>query len=263
MAVTSSSWLRERTASRGCGSGHSTSPRRGRSQVPRTPRIHSGRQTAGTSRSSREAPSSESISTAAPLRCSAPPRSTCAGAHGARPASSCLAPDQVSGLLRVPASGGTTVGLELNGGNEKNLNRGARWPHFVADNGRFLFQRRGEIDSHVYVGSLDGAIATQLVATDWGAQVSQGFLLFLKGTTLMAQAFGPGDTLTGDAVPLRTNVAGDSSGYAAFSTSKTGILAYANPVRAIRELRWFSRTGISARPGRAGRRLRRLPPVAR
>jgi hypothetical protein len=28
--------------------------------------------------------------------------------------------------------------------NEKNLNLGARWPHFVADKGRFLFQRRGE-----------------------------------------------------------------------------------------------------------------------
>ncbi len=152
-------------------------------------------------------------------------------------------PDQVSGLLRVPASGGTTVGLDLDVGNEKNLNLGARWPHFVADKGRFLFQRRGEIEGHVYVGSLDGAMATQLVASDWGAQISQGFLLFLKGTTLMAQAFGPGDTLTGDAVPLRTNVAGGSGGYAAFSTSTTGILAYANPVRAIRELRWFSREG--------------------
>ena len=154
-----------------------------------------------------------------------------------------FAPDQGSGLLRVPASGGTAVGLDRNAGNQGNLNVGTKWPHFIADNGRFLFQRRGEIEGHVYVGSLDGATATQLVATDWGAQISQGFLLFLKGTTLMAQAFGPGDTLTGDAVPLRTNVAGSSSGYPAFSTSTTGILAYANPVRAIRELRWFSREG--------------------
>jgi dipeptidyl aminopeptidase/acylaminoacyl peptidase len=59
----------------------------------------------------------------------------------------------------------------------------------------------------------------------------------------MAQAFGPDDTLAGDAVPLRTNVAGNSAGYAAFSTSTTGILAYANPLRVIRELRWFSREG--------------------
>ena len=67
---------------------------------------------------------------------------------------------------------------------------GGRWPHFFGDSGRFLFQRRDEIAGRVYMGSLDSATATPLVATDWGAQISQGYLLFLKGTTLMAQAFG-------------------------------------------------------------------------
>lgn len=154
-------------------------------------------------------------------------------------------PEQVSGLTRVPASGGTAVSMDLSAGNLKL--GGGRWPHFINDSGRFLFQRRGqdEIEGRVYVGSLDSATATPLVATNWGAQISQGFLLFLKGTTLMAQAFGPGDRLTGDAVPLRTNVAGGSSGYPAFSTSTTGILAYANPVRAVRELRWVSRGGTA------------------
>ncbi len=95
------------------------------------------------------------------------------------------------------------------------------------------------------MGSLESATATPLVATDWGAQISQGFLLFLKGTTLMARAFGPGDKLTGDAVPLRQNVAGGSAVYPAFSTSTTGILAYASPLRAVRELRWFSRGGTA------------------
>jgi hypothetical protein len=82
-----------------------------------------------------------------------------------------------------------------------------------------------------------------LVATDWGAQISQGFLLFLRGDTLLAQQIDPGGGLTGDAVPLRTNVAGGSAGDSAFSTSTTGILAYASPLRAVCELRWFSRTG--------------------
>ena len=41
------------------------------------------------------------------------------------------------------------------------------------------------------------------------------------------------------------NVAGGSAGYPAFSTSTTGILAYANPLRAVRELRWFSRGGTA------------------
>jgi eukaryotic-like serine/threonine-protein kinase len=144
-------------------------------------------------------------------------------------------PENVSGLMRVPASGGTAVSLNP---VDANLKFGfGRYPHFIGNSERFLFQRRGESEGFVYVGSLESATTTPLVATDWGAQISQGVLLFLKGTTLMAQAFGPGDKLTGDAVPLRQNVAGGSAGYAAFSTSTTGILAYASPLRAVRELR--------------------------
>ena len=151
-------------------------------------------------------------------------------------------PDNFTGLMRVPASGGTAVNPYSDAVNQKLL--GGRYPHFIGDSGRFLFQQRGgESEGQVYVASLDGATATPLVATDWGAQISQGFLLFLKGTTLMAQPIGPGDKLTGDAVPLRANVAGGSTGYPAFSTSTTGILAYASPLRAVRELRWFSRSG--------------------
>ena len=153
-------------------------------------------------------------------------------------------PDNLTGLMRVAESGGTAVSLDPDGGNLKV--GGGRYPSFVGDSGRFLFQQRlGEVEGHVEVGSLDGAPTTPLVATDWGAQISQGFLLFLKGTTLMAQAFGPGDRLTGDAEPLRPNVAGGSAGYPAFSTSTTGILAYANPLRAVHELRWFSRDGTA------------------
>jgi len=156
-------------------------------------------------------------------------------------------PEQVSGLTRVPASGGTAVSIDVSAGDLKL--GGGRWPHFIADSGgdrgRFLFQRRDENAGRVYMGSLDSATATPLVATDWGAQISQGYLLFLKGTTLMAQALDPDVRPTGDAVPLRVNVAGGSAGYAAFSTSTTGMLAYANPMRAGRELRCFSRGGTA------------------
>jgi len=156
-------------------------------------------------------------------------------------------PDQVTGLTRVPASGGTAISIDLSAENLK-LTSG-RWPYFIRDDagdrGRFVFQRRDEIGGRLYAGVLDSATATPLVASNWGAQVSQNFLLFLRGTTLMAQALGSDDKLTGDAIPLRTNVGGGSAGYPAFSTSMTGILAYANPLRAVRELRWFSRGGTA------------------
>ena len=147
-------------------------------------------------------------------------------------------PDNSSGLMRVPESGGTAESLGAFGGG--------RYPNFIGDSERFVFQRReGGPEGRLYVGSLDGASATPLVESSWGAQISQGFLLFLKGTILLAQALGPGDKLTGDAVPLRPNVAGGSAGYPAFSTSTTGILAYASPLRAVSELRWFSRDGTA------------------
>ena len=146
--------------------------------------------------------------------------------------------------MRVPASGGTVVSLDPDAVN--STLGGGRYPHFISDSGRFIFyQKEREGEGKVYVASLDGATATPLVATEWGAQISQGFLLFLKGTTLMAQPIGPGDRLTGDVVPLRTNVAGSSTGYPSFSTSTTGILTYANPTARARELRWFSPSGTA------------------
>jgi len=91
---------------------------------------------------------------------------------------------------------------------------------------------------------LDESHATHVVASDWGAQYSQGFLLYLVGTTLMARPLiSDGSASSGDAVPLRTDVAGTSTGYGAFSVSTTGIIAYANPMRAVSEMRWFDRTG--------------------
>jgi Tol biopolymer transport system component len=153
-------------------------------------------------------------------------------------------PDTEVGLLRVSSSGGTTVPLLLGG---KSWSGVARWPHFIDDK-HFLIQLRDEAgtgaERNIYVGSIAAAAITKLVASDWSAQASQGFLLFLNGTTLMAQPFASdGISLTGDAVPLRSDVAGSTTGYGAFSASVTGVLAYAKPERRLGELRWFDRTG--------------------
>ena len=103
--------------------------------------------------------------------------------------------------MRVAASGGTAVSLDLECRESETRRRTVASLHRRQ---RAFSLSTAEARSKVtsYLGSLDGATATPLVATDWGAQISQGFLLFLKGTTLMAQAFGPGDRLTGDARPI-------------------------------------------------------------
>jgi len=153
-------------------------------------------------------------------------------------------PDTQRGLLRVPASGGSAVPVKIAGGVDSGVF--PRWPLFLPDGRSFLVQMRdgpGQ-GGNVYVGSLDESHATHVVASDWGAQYSQGFLLYLVGTTLMARPLiSDGSASSGDAVPLRTDVAGTSTGYGAFSVSTTGIIAYANPMRAVSEMRWFDRTG--------------------
>ena len=150
-------------------------------------------------------------------------------------------PDTEVGLLRVSSAGGTPAPLLLAG---KSWSGVARWPHFVDDT-HFLIQLRDDTEGRtIYIGSVEDAAITKLVTSDWSAQASQGFLLFLNGTTLMAQPFASdGLSLTGEAIPLRSDVAGATTGYGAFSASRTGVLAYAKAARTLGELRWFDRTG--------------------
>ena len=153
-------------------------------------------------------------------------------------------PDTQLGLMRVPASGGNAVPIKLAGG----VGSAAfpRWPLFLPDGRTFLVQMRDQPreGGNVYIGSLDDPQVTHVAASDWSAQYSQGFLLYLSGTTLMAQPLSlEGHAARDDAVPLRTDVAGTSTGYGAFSVSTTGVLAYANTMRAQSEMRWFDRAG--------------------
>jgi hypothetical protein len=65
-------------------------------------------------------------------------------------------PDSLTGLMRVPESGGTAVSLNRDAGDP--LIGGARFPRFIGDTERFLFHRRDTAaEGHVYIGSLDGA----------------------------------------------------------------------------------------------------------
>jgi len=88
-------------------------------------------------------------------------------------------PESFTGLMRVPATGGTAARLSPDGGKFG----GGRYPYFIGDSSSFLVYRKDETkDGRIYLGSLDSSTETPLVASEWGAQISQGFLLFLRGT---------------------------------------------------------------------------------
>ena len=116
----------------------------------------------------------------------------------------------------------------------------ARWPTLSLLGDRF----RGQ--SGLYVGSLDNS--TQFPIPDVGPRAlfaSPGYLLFMRGGTLMAQRFDSGSLrLTGapervvDRVATRTNNEG-----LAFSASDTGVLAYNTGDVATKRLVWYDRSG--------------------
>jgi hypothetical protein len=152
------------------------------------------------------------------------------------------------GIHRIASAGG--VGSLIGIADASGPLPATRWPAFLPGGHRILFQVRGPSDRKgLYLGTLDGAVARRVVDTDFGAQYASGRLLWLTGTALMSQPFDP-DTgqLTGAPGRVADPVAGSSTGYPAFSTSTTGVLAYSSGLVRPTELRWVDRSG---RPGDA------------
>ena len=97
----------------------------------------------------------------------------------------------------------------------------------------------------MYVASLDSQDRRLLLPGAVGAMYAQGHVLFLRGTTLMAQPFDAGRReLTGDAVQVAEGI--DTGGLAnpgAFSVSEAGVLAYQTRGDDRSQLTWVDRSG--------------------
>ena len=145
------------------------------------------------------------------------------------------------GLFRVPAAGGQPIPL-----TKPDATRGEtshRLPFFLPDGRHFLFAAAPT--NTVWVGSLDKSEPTKVMTADSQARYSSGYLLFVRQGTLMAQPFDTKRlTPVGDATPIVEQVLQAQPGYAAFSASDSGSLAYrqgaANPLT---RLTWFDRAG--------------------
>ena len=111
-------------------------------------------------------------------------------------------------------------------------------PAFLPDGRRFLYfsygtVKGGALDPRgVFVGSLDPSEAPRLLlAGVRQAYYASGYLLFVRGGTLMAQPFDAAQlTLSGSALPIIADVRASSAGAtgptAAYSASAQGVLAY-------------------------------------
>ncbi len=145
-----------------------------------------------------------------------------------------------NGLFRVSSSGGAPVKID---------DQRAELPAWLPGR-RFLYGRA----NGVFAGSLDGGEPIQILSDGTAATYvsprkpgSAGHLLFVRGDTLMAQAFNADKLeLRGNAIPVATHVAGLTN-YAvrlgnAFTASLNGVLALGGSSEDV-ALTWVDRGG--------------------
>jgi hypothetical protein len=148
----------------------------------------------------------------------------------------------VGGLYRVRASGGEGKLISQAGQVEV-------FPSFLPDGRHFLFARsRGPTQGDEYVGSLDSTDAKLIQpGAQTAAYAPPGYLLFIRGGTLMEQPFDLG----------ALSVSGDPSAIAVgvenFSVSETGTLVYTSSATAINHLVWVDRAGKQISEASSGR----------
>jgi serine/threonine protein kinase/Tol biopolymer transport system component len=170
-------------------------------------------------------------------------------------------------LYGVAATGGVPVPVTTDSGSEGFH----RSPVFLPDGRHFLFTNianKSEL-AGIYCGSLDGTSPVRLLPDRSqakympGSSGHNGYLLFMREDTLMAQPFDPGRLqLGGEMLPVAERIRIPIIYHWLFSTSTNGALAYLSDSEGSRSLVWVDRAGkelaSSAVPG--GYRNFRLSP---
>jgi serine/threonine protein kinase len=154
-------------------------------------------------------------------------------------------PTQAEGLYGIPAAGGAVAPVTtLDPSHQENSHR---WPSFLPDGRRFLYWTRSRPPSSgIYVGSLDSRQSSRVVsAAGMGVFIPPDQLLFERDGSLLAQTFDLRSAkVRGEPVRVAESVGhGSPPGYAPFSISDRGVLAYVPGVISQRELVWLDRSG--------------------
>ena len=160
-----------------------------------------------------------------------------------------FAPAAAGALQRVSVSGGTPSAVTQLDQARGELTH--RWPYFLPDGQHFLYLSRGASVSEsetgtIYVTSLASKESKQLLRANSNVAYAQGHLLFLRGATLMAQAFDAKRLETvGDAFPIAEQVQSEPSiARGVFAVSENGVLAYqTGSAKNGSQLAWFDRSG--------------------
>jgi Tol biopolymer transport system component len=155
-----------------------------------------------------------------------------------------------STIFRVSAGGGTISPVtKLDSSRQEGAHR---WPYFLPDGRHFVYTVLSAVAEQrgVYAGALDGHTKKLLLRarSDTNAfYASPGYLLFVDGDTLLAQAFdAAGLELKGHPFTLAERVGRSTAYNSAVSVSSTGTLAYGGLLTKLGRLTWFDRAGKPA-----------------
>jgi Tol biopolymer transport system component len=149
-------------------------------------------------------------------------------------------------LLGIPAAGGEpqkVTSVDRSRGEIIHIH-----PHFLPDGVRFLYVRRNKdvTRSGLYVGQIGSEEPRLLLDGDLPAiYASPGYLLFLRGNTLMAQRFDHGGLkFNGEPSPLVSSVSANQLvGQLEFSASDTDRLTHSIVERPLMQFQWVGRNG--------------------
>jgi len=147
----------------------------------------------------------------------------------------------------ISGSGGSPVQVtELEG--DKSISH--RWPCFLPDGRHFLYASRGALEGPwtIFVGSMDHMKPVKVMNADSGAIFAvPGYLLFVHGTTLLAQSFNPktlkldGETMT-VAEGLQPEGESGATGFINL-TAAQNVLGFHASLNSHSQLQWFDRGG--------------------
>lgn len=150
---------------------------------------------------------------------------------------------QAGSISRVSAGGGTPALAVAADAARGEIRLG--WPVFLPDGKRFLYCAKRRDKSARVMYSEPGAEPRQILSVSSSVQyVEPGFLVFAREGVLLAQPFdGRAGRLTGEPFSVVDHVTYfETTGHAAFATSRAGILAYQSGESTSR-LTWFDRGG--------------------
>ncbi|MDQ2979727.1 MAG: protein kinase [Acidobacteriota bacterium] len=147
-------------------------------------------------------------------------------------------------IFRVSAAGGTPVVAVKPEASRKEAEVG--WPEFLPDGRHFLYMAIGQKaeDNAYRIGSLDSKESRTIApAQTLVTYAPPGYLLFVRGKTLVAQPFDAkaGKTM-GEPTPLAERIGTGPVGLARFSVARDGTLVYRTGESGDRLL-WVDRSG--------------------